>query len=103
VLRLHRSPARVPRLPRLRWRLPPRPVHLGRVRAAGPKVVEAGAVEAVAAVVDAGAMAVPGGRHWQWCSWRRSTAGTPAGCALAHFPPPVVRAHLHVAVPGVWF
>jgi hypothetical protein len=29
--------------------------------------------------------------------------GTPAGCALAHFPPPVVRAHLHVAVLGARF
>ena len=39
----------------------------------------------------------------RWCPWQRTGAGTPAGCALAHLPPPVVRAHLHVAVPGARF
>jgi uncharacterized membrane protein YgcG len=44
-----------------------------------------------------------GGGFRQWCPWHHTDAGTPAGCALAHFPPPVVRAHLHVAVPGARF
>jgi hypothetical protein len=70
VLRLHRSPARGPRPPRLHWRLSPRPVHLlrhslplaivlpGRVWAAGVEVAEVGAVVVVDAVVDAVAVVV---------------------------------------------
>jgi hypothetical protein len=109
VLRLHRSPAQGPRPPRQHWRLSPRPVHLlrhslplalvlpGRAWAAGVEVAEAGAVVVVAAVVAAVVVApavVPVAAH------RRRV---PAGCALAHFPPPVVRTHLHMAVPGAQF
>jgi hypothetical protein len=53
MLRLPRSPAQGPRLPRLRWRLPPRPVHPGRAGAVGAEVVEARALGAVAVVVAA--------------------------------------------------
>jgi hypothetical protein len=39
----------------------------------------------------------------RWCLWQRTDARTPTGCTLAHFPPPVVRTHLHVAVLGARF
>jgi hypothetical protein len=44
-------------------------------------------------------------RWWfrRWCPWQRTDARTPAGCALAHFPPPVVRAQFHVVVPRARF
>ena len=62
-------------------------------------MAEVGAVVVVVVVVAAVAVVVvpavvPVATH------RR---GTPAGCALAHFPPSVVRAHLHLAVLGARF
>jgi hypothetical protein len=55
-------------------------------------------VGAVAAVVDA-VVADPAGVVLAVVPVATHRRRDPAGCALAHFPPPVVRAHLHVAVP----
>jgi hypothetical protein len=111
VLRLHRSPARGPRPPRQHWRLSRRPVLLLRHSLPLAIVLPGRAWAARVVVAEVGGWSSPPWwRRWRWywwfrrrCPWQRTSPGTPAGCALAHFPPPVVRAHLHVAIPGARF